>query len=509
MKAKRTILFFLLLSALIPIPLVRADPGWLAGWDYRVKITIDSGDVDTALTDFPILIYLSNSSGINGENINFVFDEVGANSLKIAVTLSDGTTECYAEIEKWDLGNEQAWIWAKISAISNITDTEIYLYYDNDQADNTDKVGPPNSVPAENVWDSGFKFVSHMRDDPDNTAIRDSTTNNKDGTKLVANQPVLRVSGIISEDQDFDGNDDRIGIPNTIMSADSPFSLECWFNFDGVNSHVENWQILLDMRGQYQTWIVINEKDEPTRPGQVGFNIYDGVDTVALFSVELNYETDYYVMATHDVANNMRLYINGVLVDGPDAQDDPSSVAQQNRIGKDYGADTRGNFHGKIDEVRISQTGRLGSWSKATYETGRDHILDFGSEEEPPKLEASNKLFGAGFNASVPNVILRWASNLTDISFFEVQNSTDKISWDYLGQSTTNQYIDLQVTNGLERFYRIRACNYTDGAWDNSTFTDINFEKVYFVSGGDGLFPGLAIGIALLIIAYVYLESRR
>ena len=127
-----------------------------------------------------------------------------------------------------------------------------------------------------------------------------------------------------------------------------------------------------------------------------------------------------------------------------------------------------------------------------------------------PFIEPPNKLFGGGFNASAPYVILRWASNLTDINFFEIQNSTDKISWDYLGQSTTNQYTDLQVTNGLERFYRIRACNYTGSVWDNSTFTDINFEKVYFVSGGDGLFPGLAIGISLIIIAAMYfLETRR
>ena len=146
----------------------------------------------------------------------------------------------------------------------------------------------------------------------------------------------------------------------------------------------------------------------------------------------------------------------------------------------------------------------------AKYVSPEPVNTSWGSEEESPILEAPNKLFGAGFNASAPNVILRWASNLTDINFFEVQNSTDKISWDYLGQSTTNQYIDLQVTNGLERFYRIRACNYTGSVWDNSTFTDINFEKVYFVSGGGGLFPGLAIGISLLIIGAIYaLEKRR
>ena len=83
---KALIIALILLATVLHIPLAIGDPGWLAGWDYRVKITIDSGDVDEALTDFPVLIYISDSSGIDGENVSFIFDELGGNSLKIAVT---------------------------------------------------------------------------------------------------------------------------------------------------------------------------------------------------------------------------------------------------------------------------------------------------------------------------------------------------------------------------------------------------------------------------------------
>ncbi|MFZ1038543.1 MAG: hypothetical protein WAN53_01510, partial [Candidatus Bathyarchaeia archaeon] len=34
---------------------------WLCGWDKRVKITINSSDIDDTLVDFPVLVYLSNS----------------------------------------------------------------------------------------------------------------------------------------------------------------------------------------------------------------------------------------------------------------------------------------------------------------------------------------------------------------------------------------------------------------------------------------------------------------
>jgi len=56
------------------------------------------------------------------------------------------------------------------------------------------------------------------------------------------------------------------------------------------------------------------------------------------------------------------------------------------------------------------------------------------------------------------------------------------VSWEYLGSNTTGEYHDFLVVNGTERYYRVRACNFTGSVWDNSTWSDINFEKVYFLT---------------------------
>jgi hypothetical protein len=48
---------------------------WLGEWDNRIEITIDQNDVDAPLSDFPILVHLSDSSGRNGDNVTFIFDE--------------------------------------------------------------------------------------------------------------------------------------------------------------------------------------------------------------------------------------------------------------------------------------------------------------------------------------------------------------------------------------------------------------------------------------------------
>ena len=131
----------------------------------------------------------------------------------------------------------------------------------------------------------------------------------------------------------------------------------------------------------------------------------------------------------------------------------------------------------------------------------------------PPPPSDPNLLFGAGFNASSPYVDLYWNHSLVNVQLFEVQNSTDKISWGYLGQNTTAEYHDFQVVNGTERYYRVRACNFTYGNWYNSSFTDINFETVYFIEsvadegdtiimGGSGIFWIILI-IVVPIVAFV------
>jgi hypothetical protein len=106
--------------------------GWLSGWANRVKLTIDHTKADSALSGFPILVHLCNSSGENLADVSFIFDNLGsdANRKKIAITTSDGTTQCCVEIDKWSDANEQAWLWVKVPSIGNTADTNLYLYYD-------------------------------------------------------------------------------------------------------------------------------------------------------------------------------------------------------------------------------------------------------------------------------------------------------------------------------------------------------------------------------------------
>jgi hypothetical protein len=108
-----------------------------------------------------------------------VFDELGSNYTRLAVTESDETTQLYVEIESWNSTAEDAWLWVSRDnwTISGSEDTTLYLYYDNNHADNDEFVGATGSTPGAAVWDSNFAFVTHMADRYDSGHIGDSTSN--------------------------------------------------------------------------------------------------------------------------------------------------------------------------------------------------------------------------------------------------------------------------------------------------------------------------------------------
>ena len=153
-------------------------PGsWLGTWAKRVKIILDKDQVDALLSNFPVMIYLSASSGQSNQDLSSIFDELTSddNRKKIAVTIANGQTQCYVEIERWDDTNEKAWLHVKVPSISSSIDTELYIYYDSSEDDNTTYVGDVGSTPGQTVWDSNFKAVYHLGEDPTFSGGADTT----------------------------------------------------------------------------------------------------------------------------------------------------------------------------------------------------------------------------------------------------------------------------------------------------------------------------------------------
>lgn len=153
---------------------------WLTGWNNRIAFEISNASISEDVADFPILVYLSQHSGICSYNMQEVFSDLGTSSKKIAITTSDGTTQCYVEVEQWDFSNKKAYLWVRIPLVSSTSDNKFYLYWDKDQADNSGYVGDPTSTPGKAVWNTEYLAVYHMV--TSGTTLYDSTINSRNLT---------------------------------------------------------------------------------------------------------------------------------------------------------------------------------------------------------------------------------------------------------------------------------------------------------------------------------------
>jgi len=370
---------------------------WLSGWDQRIKLDIDyTNKIGASVTQFPITIFLGAG---NGETTK-VFDEITTNNLKMAITTSDGETQMYGEIEKWDNGSQIGIIHTSLAGWTISANTSIYLYYDNDHADNSTYIGVINSAAGATVWNANFVGVWHLAQDPSGTApqILDSTSNDNDGTSGGTMTSADLVDTNIGKGIDFDGTDDHIKqtLPAEMKSAN--VFLEAVLTIDVDNAS----QIVLNSspRGSHADGrgvaLIINSTAKTFL--RKGHGTGSWVTTTGATSVTT--ATPHYIAAGFD-GSNRKVYLNGV-EDATDAdttaiewadrtgvEDYPNpaqlyfSADKSNEVGNGATVPSGGYVNGIIDELRYSDTARAAAWIKGTYNSLMDGLLTYGTEELP------------------------------------------------------------------------------------------------------------------------------
>ena len=372
---------------------------WLSGWDNRIECIIDNTKVDGALSNFPVLLYISAASGIGAIDISHIFDELAsdANRKKIAVTTSDGETECYVEIERWDDANEKAWLWVKVPSVASGETTILYLYYDAGKADNVDYVGDTTDAVAHNVWDSNFKLVMHMAQDPNGDvadAIKDSTSSQNDGTPAGSMTSADLVDGKIGKAINFDGsNDCLIVADNSTIDITGAQTFECLFKV--ANKPVGVGEGLLS---KYQTTAGVNKRSHFLELSTSGFLFGvisdDGTTGAGHYNI-LSDDVDVCDNVYHNVAQVfVPLTSFTQFLDGEQAAQNTTNI-----ISSIYSSDVdfwigvcqdltnnAKYIKGIIGEVRVSSTSRSIAWLKATYYSNWDELITFKKADEDASI---------------------------------------------------------------------------------------------------------------------------
>ncbi len=355
------------------------------GYQNKIKLSIPYSYIDNSLYNFPILVNLSSSSGLNNEDITEVFTHLGStvNRKKIAITDYTGIGQCYVEIERWSQAEHSAQLWIKVPEISSTSDTTLYLYYDKTKSDNTLFVGDTSSMPAQNVWDDDFTVVYHMSQDPSAGTLLDSSKNEKHGSYSEGMNSGNLVDGSIAKALSFDGSTNYVDLP-IFPSYAAGFSLSIEIKNDGMLSSEDIW--FFNNYGGNTNHIILANKaagnfsiyfDDDTTGGWYDFthSIEDAVDYIQL---DVVYES----------GGQFYLYYNGELNNsGVHTYGDPDLTERSFYIGQvrndafDYG------LKGFADEVRFSTINRQPHWIAATYKSNTDNLISYTTTKQTSWLE--------------------------------------------------------------------------------------------------------------------------
>lgn len=322
-----------------------------ANWQYRKKITIDNTEVPGTLTDFPVLISLTDTD---------LRDDAQNDADDILFTSSDGTTKLDHEIEDFDGATGVLVAWVKVPSVSSSSDTVVYMYYGYGSATNQEN--------ATGVWSNDYEAVYHLHDD-----FLDSTSNGRDGT----NSGSLDAASKVADGQDFVPVDE-IDLGTWSTPAVAGLTLQAWANFDDFD--------------QDDPRLVTKAKDPATTQDHVymlglggtsekhvRFRVKTGTsDTTGSTELVANSDpatvsTWHLIAGTYD-GTRMRLFKDGTEVRSTTKTGNVRQNSWDVLIGNHPGNTdpTDRAMDGQIDEVRISSSARSSNWLTAEYNNQSD-----------------------------------------------------------------------------------------------------------------------------------------
>lgn len=132
---KRFLKPLLIILAILLLTLSVSAGDLFSTYGQRIKLTIDHTKIDADLSWFPVTVFLTSSQGEE------VFTEFDADEDfdRVAFTTSDEETQLYADCELFDDSESKAIYHVSKTGwtVSSSTDTDFYMYYDNDAGHNT------------------------------------------------------------------------------------------------------------------------------------------------------------------------------------------------------------------------------------------------------------------------------------------------------------------------------------------------------------------------------------
>jgi len=431
---------------------------WDTNWLYRKMITIDHTKVTGDLTNFPVLINVSDvdlASKAQDDGDDLVFTNSSGGKLNHEIEYFNGAT-----------GHLVAWVSANLSASC---DTTLFIYYGNPSA--------PNQQNPTAVWDSHYVMIQHLEETASGSGGThyDSTVNNNHMT--TGNGVSTNVAGKIDGADNFDGVDDLVDRDELKLQTQT---ISLWFNSD----------VKLDASGPSRDPIV-NGGTQSKSGVTLQYSSYSGVGTMRVYtaygtswgthqSAPITFDSNTWhhaVVVYNRTTDNVKLYVDkSKLIDDSSATAGNGITYTNGKLSLAYAFTYR--WDGRIDEVRISDVARSASWIETEYnnQNNPSAFYTIGSEEtsvnNPPVIS----------NEAPANVSFGVPISLSQLSFYLSDPEGDSIDYNVITSPDIGSKSESEVSGGTKTVsisglaysttytWHANARDAGSGTWTNKTF---------------------------------------
>jgi hypothetical protein len=353
-------------------------------WGSRKKITFDNRASSENLTDFPTLIRL--------DSTKIDYSKVQNAGQDLRFVDATGGAKLNHEVQTWDETGESL-VWVRVPQIDAGSNTDyIYMYYNNASAS--------AGMNRAETWNSVYKGVWHLDEDPTGTLYDAVGVNNGTGEDLESDD---QVPSYLDGGIDFDGSFEEINAgSNSSIDNLTSFSRSAWIK---INDYTAGDYFTISSFGadRWRDWFFLSsgswdamglryylEHPSGTAAYAYCYNAAQGaVEADQIYDGEWHH-----VAVSYDQGGTNRwpyMYIDGkecTYGTGRQASVGTRYDTSANNlyIGGSGGATNDESMVGVIDEHRLAGTARSGDWIEAEYLNTRkgSTFVSYGSEETDP-----------------------------------------------------------------------------------------------------------------------------
>ena len=420
---------------------------WNTDWNYRKLITINSSQVVSTLSNFPVLINLASDSNL----VSFA----QADGDDIAFVLDSDNTQLNHEIELYNDITGELYAWVNIPSLSSTVDTMIWMYYGNPSCSSQQN--------PEDVWDSDYVGVWHFSEE--SGIVYDSTSNDID-VSPTGDLTYLQ-TGQVGNSLRFGGSNDFLSCSDkNALDLTGEFSVSLWFKPYSISSGV------ILTKGKQ---VLYGNQNYQVGTGSAGtkMRVHIGFTNAESNVHNMNINTWYYLSYTFDDStNDVTFYKDGDVFDTATLSIPMTTNDEIFMIG---GGESNGNDWSTafFDELRLSKTIRSQGWINTSYNMMNSPMtfISVGIEEIYSKIIVSNPYPADGaidveiiptmsidvnhYSGNQMNIIWKWKKTGTWYVFgtnYNVFNGTyNQINTNFSSYQTTYEW-RVEVNDGIENW---------------------------------------------------------